>query len=1146
MAGSGRAELASNNPDGSAFTYPNGQRGVYSGSNLDRSGSFREGSESRVQVSGAGTSRNSASAVEIPPVSQYLSLEPLSTGEQKYPRSVELRRVLGVIVEEHSFGPVQSKPLPLIAFEDVKRFKTSIEGSSTRAKERIKFLHESMQKLDKYRNLVSRKRQKSDLSAEKFGSSNLLKMGTQTSQNPTESLSLRLEDRAKNPEGRGPVSIRQSTVVDKEKVLLFDKDNKTMLRTCNGGPVVSEDKLRVLSPGGEVLDKKMRRKRSVGTMVNRSSDADREVKQAVQHRSNNDIRPRSSDNLSFRPGSSSGVIGSTKMDGSSQQSGTASRVMPKNDVDNGPASNERRERATGLDKERLLAKGNKQNICEDAQVGSQSPLTKGKASRAPRTGPTIIGNSSSTFPRSFGGIDSWDQSVPAPNKIQPLPGMPHHKRPVSSGPSSPPVTQWVRQRQHKISRQRRANIVPPLPNFDEAPTTFSEGFVPPDVGTRSASMEPSGHLPTRGIAGSSQQLKLKTDSVSSPLGLSESEESVAVENKFKDKVIVDHGDIEEGPASVLKVTTSIVPTKKSKVNLKEEIGDGVRRQGRSGRGSMQSKACLPLSKEKLETVDNTKPLKSGRLGSDKIESRVGRPPSKKASDRKAGARPAQTIQSGSSDLTGESDDDREELLAAANAARKASSDACSSSFWRTMEPIFTRVTSKDTDFVMTQMEFVEELDRSMFDVLDADHRVMDDHPFQSSPRSSGQNKMNASGKVGKDQWLEKIVPLSQRLLSALITEDENELFDCNSEEDDGFEQFSSDYSPYASNSHVGNEHGAHDMKSDFGLDFRNPNSHSMGNVLPNVFTTSSNFRSSNIHTLGTGDDLLQAQSNVSVPSENGPLSEYGPTISTQLNTSPQNSLFEHMSLNDRILLELQSIGLHQETAPELDQGELGEIDKVISELKMRLCQQVKQNKNQLLKLEKALQEAKVVDDRTLEQLAMNKLVEAAYRKLLGGRGSSSHKAGMSKVSKQLALAFAKRTVARCHKFEEMGRSCFSEPPFRDLILNPPTTDPKYFEAATELLGVGQKLDGALVDQHQGLTHNPEQTSIKNDPTSNKGEEERSPSRRCCYGFGFTCCINHHKHSFKWSKMEKIRSKQRFKKLHCKSRPPVFKQRKGRA
>lgn len=134
MAGSGRAELASNNPDGSAFTYPNGQRGVYSGSNLDRSGSFREGSESRVQVSGAGTSRNSASAVEIPPVSQYLSLEPLSTGEQKYPRSVELRRVLGVNVDEHSFGSVQSKPLPLIAFEDVKRFKTSIEGSSTRAK----------------------------------------------------------------------------------------------------------------------------------------------------------------------------------------------------------------------------------------------------------------------------------------------------------------------------------------------------------------------------------------------------------------------------------------------------------------------------------------------------------------------------------------------------------------------------------------------------------------------------------------------------------------------------------------------------------------------------------------------------------------------------------------------------------------------------------------------------------------------------------------------------------------------------------------------------------------------------------------------------------------------------------------------------
>lgn len=46
-------------------------------------------------------------------------------------------------------------------------------------------------------------------------------------------------------------------------------------------------------------------------------------------------------------------------------------------------------------------------------------------------------------------------------------------------------------------------------------------------------------------------------------------------------------------------------------------------------------------------------------------------------------------------------------------------------------------------------------------------------------------------------------------------------------------------------------------------------------------------------------------------------------------------------------------------------------------------------------------------------------------------------------------------------------------------------------AATELHGVGQKLDGALLDQHQGLTHNPEQTSIKNDPTQIRGKKREA-------------------------------------------------------
>lgn len=49
----------------------------------------------------------------------------------------------------------------------------------------------------------------------------------------------------------------------------------------------------------------------------------------------------------------------------------------------------------------------------------------------------------------------------------------------------------------------------------------------------------------------------------------------------------------------------------------------------------------------------------------------------------------------------------------------------------------------------------------------------------------------------------------------------------------------------------------------------------------------------------------------------------------------------------------------------------------------------------------------------------------------GGRGSSSHKGGLNKAAnkaaKQVALAFAKRTLARCQKFEETEKSCFREP-----------------------------------------------------------------------------------------------------------------------
>jgi len=98
---------------------------------------------------------------------------------------------------------------------------------------------------------------------------------------------------------------------------------------------------------------------------------------------------------------------------------------------------------------------------------------------------------------------------------------------------------------------------------------------------------------------------------------------------------------------------------------------------------------------------------------------------------------------------------------------------------------------------------------------------------------------------------------------------------------------------------------------------------------------------------------------------------------------------------------------------------------------------------------------------------MNKLVERAYRKLKGGRVGSSHKAGVSKsankAAKQLALVFAKRTLARCQKFDETGKSCFSDPSLWSVLSAPlPSSDAKSTEGVERLKH--QKLDRTPFDQ----------------------------------------------------------------------------------
>lgn len=54
------------------------------------------------------------------------------------------------------------------------------------------------------------------------------------------------------------------------------------------------------------------------------------------------------------------------------------------------------------------------------------------------------------------------------------------------------------------------------------------------------------------------------------------------------------------------------------------------------------------------------------------------------------------------------------------------------------------------------------------------------------------------------------------------------------------------------------------------------------------------------------------------------------------------------------------------------------------------------------------------------------------------RGGNSSKAAVRKVSKQVALAFIKRTLARYHKYQDTGISSFADPSLVDILFSPLT------------------------------------------------------------------------------------------------------------
>ncbi|XP_062083040.1 uncharacterized protein LOC133789279 [Humulus lupulus] len=997
--------------------------------------------------SGNNLSRSTAASSNVPPLPQCLPLEPISLGNPKYPRPGELRRALGVpsTSENHSFGASHPKAPAPVGKDEIKHLKETVQDASKKARDRVKMFDDSLFKLDKYKEaLTSKKRQRSDLlSSERSSGINLIKGGSQIHRTSHDTMVQRMEDRAKN--GLLNKRIRTSVAdqradsrssITSRQQMFADKDGT--LQPVSGSSGRIEEKTRRLLAGGEGLDQKIKKKRSVGSVGSRLINADRDIKRAAHSKLTAEAKLRSCDTHGFRLKSSAGVGGINKLDNSYEPSNSDSSTVHKSEHESTTLS---RDRMPVLEQQNSLIKGsNKPNMQQNNSVASPSPVPKGKVSKVQRIS-SVMALDSSPSARPSGTFQGCEQ--PTVLSKAAVSGIAvNQKRQVSIGSPIHPMTQWGGQRPHKNSRARRTNLVSPVSTHVETQIS-SQGFGTSEFIARTSSVGTTGSVLVSDVDNTSPKFKSETENATSLYGLSESEESGAGENMLKER------KINSGEASLTtshKVGGFVLPMKKNKL-LVNEGGYGMQRPGRNGRGPSLSRPGIPPVKEKSKKILATEPNQDVMLSPDKNRSKTGRPPSKKLKERKNLTRLRPMLSNGSSDCTGESDDDHEELYSAAKYARNSSTLACSSAFWKNIECIFASISSEDASYLKQELSVAEELEKSLSPMFVDEFKVLgvSDEGFENCSA----NRFDAVCGKSDRRRFDKVTPLYQRVLSALIEEDEGDDFFHQSEGKITYLQYASDDSHCGSCNQIDIESKDKDrieseVESNLGfqsqknclMDRLSCDSSAATNTLRNRGYSSSLHSNEQYH----GDyDLLHSDVvHVGEISSNN----FGQLQSRDMETAgfpPSDCQYQSMSVNDKILLELQSIGLSPEILPDLTEGE-EVINDDIMELKEQLHEQVARKKRNMGIIDKAVQKGRDVERRKIEQVAMDKLIEMAYRKRTAFRGNNASKGAVRKVPKQVASAFVKRTLNRCLNFEEHGKSCFSDPALQGVLFSSPLSN----------------------------------------------------------------------------------------------------------
>ncbi|CAM6115919.1 unnamed protein product [Calypogeia fissa] len=925
----------------------------------------------------------------------------------------------------------------------------------------------------------------------------------------------------------------------------------TRVTPSNSLPSPAEEKERVVvAPPSEGREKtKMKGRRSGSTtkpdaavvaVPNGTSEgSDREHKwSGQQHRMNADNRSRPSEGHGFRSGPVHGITSVHKAESTAQINGLPARGGSKSESEGTPAVPERAERVSIPDRERTVSKNGIKPppSREESHPGNIPGVTKAKAARAPRSISFGGGGPSSHLARSSSFSENRERHpppakaqgqsqpptpapapVPAPTPTPtPAPSGPtNRKRPAPSRSSSPPA-QWVGQRPQKMARvARRVNVMPGATVTREETNVVAEGSVTREAVAANTSARPSPGVPTgsgvaRRVSGSTihsqPTSKPKSERVTPSVGLSESDESEDDGEKAKEKV-KKQADWEQKPTPPSqKMACLVVPAKKTRVVTKEEGGDGVRRQGRSGRGAVAPRTSVVNPVEKVEVFANATQLRSVRAGSEKVDRIGGRPPTKKDSvDRKPMTRPRRPVGNGLSEISGESDDDREELANAIKMALNASELACSNSFWKQMEPYFAFLTSADLVFLRQQARDLEEGDPAMQIPPCGGQQGKTESMISSPPVSptvdpgGGKSMSLANGNIETDGsvtklfhnmkekhevgkggkrgvsggWLDKILPLSQRLLAAVLNEGDVEEGRRGGEENcqDDSSEGHRDESPFRG-SLSGSERVDGDSDGDVGRrDLERWNSGGRevymneGLLLPNGHGSRSGLAIQREDLGGEGDDILAAAeedamnsadqlemgngdevlagSGIAGKEDRGNRSTFG----TVAGMTAWETQYQRMTVDERIMLELQSIGLFPEPVqPDLTHREDDEISEELRKLQRELKEQVSANKERVSNLEKIVLLKKEKEERDRERFAVEKLVEKAYSRRMGSRGSAG-KSAAAKGAKSAGLAFAKRVLARVRAYEG-GQSIF-DASLKDLLF---CVAPKESESSVALSG----------------------------------------------------------------------------------------------